>query len=70
VTATYRIQVSWSDEDNAWIADVPELSYCTAHGPTPHEAVVEIEQAIESWLDAARAAGRPIPAATKHVANA
>ena len=54
----YRIEVFWSDEDEVWIADVPDLSMCSAHGVAPHEAVAEVEQAIEAWLDAARATGR------------
>jgi predicted RNase H-like HicB family nuclease len=58
---TYPIEVHWSDEDEAWIADVPDLPYCTAHGPTPHDAVAEVEIATEAWLEAARAAGRPVP---------
>ena len=48
----YPIQVYWSDGDRAWIADVPDLPYCTAHGPTPHDAVAEVEEAVAAWLDA------------------
>jgi predicted RNase H-like HicB family nuclease len=54
----HAIEVHWSAEDDAWIADVPDLPYCTAHGATPHEAVAHVEQAIEAWLGAARADGR------------
>lgn len=57
----YPIEVFWSDEDQVWIANAPDLEFCTAHGPTPHEAVAEIETAIEAWLDAARSEGRPVP---------
>ncbi|MDQ3601662.1 MAG: type II toxin-antitoxin system HicB family antitoxin [Actinomycetota bacterium] len=57
----HRIEVFWSDEDEVWIADVPDLPMCAAHGLTPQEAVGEVEQAIEAWLDAARATGRPAP---------
>lgn len=57
----YPIAVFWSDEDQCWVADVPDLRFCTAHGPTPHEAVAEVERAVEAWIDAARAAGKPIP---------
>ena len=57
----YRIEVYWSDEDQCWIADVPDLPTCTAHGPTPHEAVAEVEIAAEAWLEAAKATGRAIP---------
>jgi predicted RNase H-like HicB family nuclease len=41
----YRIEVFWSDEDEVWIADVPDFSMCSAHGVAPHEAVAEVEQA-------------------------
>jgi len=54
------IEVFWSDEDEVWIASVPDLPTCSAHGLVPHDAVAEVEQAIEAWLDAARATGRPI----------
>jgi predicted RNase H-like HicB family nuclease len=61
MTAGYGIEVFWSDEDQAWIADVPDLAFCTAHGATPHDAVAEVEAAADAWLEAARATGRPIP---------
>jgi predicted RNase H-like HicB family nuclease len=57
----YRIQTFWSDEDNAWVANVPDLPTCSAHGPTPHDAVAEVERSIEAWLAAARATGRLTP---------
>ena len=61
MTASYPIEVYWSEEDEVWIADIPDLPFCTAHGPTPHEAVVEVETAADAWLEAAQASGRPIP---------
>lgn len=57
----YRIEVTWSVEDQVWVADVPELAFCSAHGPTPHDAVAEVELAVEAWLDGARATGRALP---------
>lgn len=60
--SAYRIEVFWSAEDHVWVADVPDLAFCTAHGPTPHEAVEQVEQAVGAWLDAARATGREAPA--------
>ena len=57
----YNIEVSWSADDQIWIADVPDLTFCTAHGLTPHEAVEEVEEAMAAWLEAARATGRVIP---------
>lgn len=57
----YTIEVTWSAEDQIWIADVPDLAFCTAHGDTPVEAVEAVEAAAEAWLEAARAIGRAIP---------
>ncbi len=58
---SYPINVFWSDEDGAWVADVPDLAYCSALGDTPHDAVFEVEVAIEAWLEGARSSGRPVP---------
>ena len=66
----YPIEVFWSEEDAAWIADVPDLPFCTAHGPTPHQAVAEVEVAVEAWLEAARSNGRPIPDPSRRAAHA
>lgn len=61
MNSRYRIEVSWSAEDQVWVADVPDLPFCSAHGPTPSQAVAEVEQAIAAWLDGALAVGRPVP---------
>ena len=53
-SSRYPSEVFWSDEDEAWVADVPDLPYCSAIGDTPHEAVAEVEIAAEAWLAAAR----------------
>jgi len=66
----YPIDVTWSDEDQLWIADVPDLAYCTAHGVSPHEAVAQVELAVEGWLQAARDTGRPIPIPSSRVVRA
>jgi predicted RNase H-like HicB family nuclease len=58
----YVIIVFWSDEDAAWVADVPDLKSCSAFGATPEEAVAEVRVAMEAWLAAACDAGHPIPA--------
>ena len=58
----YPISAFWSDEDGAWVADAPDLSFCSALGATPHEAVAEVEKALMAWLDAAAGSGRPWPA--------
>jgi predicted RNase H-like HicB family nuclease len=57
----YSIILVWSEEDQAFIAMVPELSGCTAHGETRVETIREAEIAIENWLDTARELGREIP---------
>lgn len=58
----YHINVFYSDEDAAWVADIPDLQFCSAFGATPEEAVAEVEKARELWLEVAREDGRPIPA--------
>ena len=57
----YHINVFWSDEDGCWIADVPDLKYCSAHGDTPAEATAHVQDAIEGWLETAREHDMPIP---------
>jgi predicted RNase H-like HicB family nuclease len=57
----YAIIVFWSDEDGAWVADVPDLKSCAAFGETPEQAVAEVRIAMDAWLAAARDAGLPIP---------
>lgn len=57
----YHINVFWSDEDECYVADIPDLSFCSAFGDTPEEAVAEVEQAKQAWLAVARETGRPIP---------
>jgi predicted RNase H-like HicB family nuclease len=57
----YHINIFHSDEDGGYIADIPDLKACSAFGATAEQALREVEQAKEAWLDAARAAGKPIP---------
>ena len=57
----YHINLFWSEEDDAWVADVPDLKSCSAVGRTPEEALAEVERAIEAWLEAARAHGLAVP---------
>ena len=59
--STYHINVFWSPEDDAWIADIPDLASCSAHGASPEEALREVLQAQAAWLESARAHGVPIP---------
>ena len=57
----YHINLFWSDEDDCWIADVPDLKYCSAHGDTPAEAADSVREAIEGWIETATEHGLPIP---------
>lgn len=62
----YAIEVFWSDEDEGYIATVPDLPGCSAFGETMADAASEAADAIDAWLSAAEAAGNPIPAPTNH----
>ena len=57
----YHINLFWSDEDGAYVADIPDLQYCSALGVTPRQALEELELAQDLWLKAAAAEGKPIP---------
>lgn len=62
----YQINLFWSEEDLCWIADVPDLTHCSAHGTSPEEALREVEVAVAAWLEAQAAEGRLAPAARYH----
>jgi predicted RNase H-like HicB family nuclease len=57
----YRISLAWSNEDNAWIAEVPELLGCAADGQTPSEATNNVLEAIDRWMRIAQEEGWDIP---------
>jgi predicted RNase H-like HicB family nuclease len=57
----YHINIFFSEEDGCYVADIPDLEACSAFGDTPEEALAEVEQAKEAWLEAARELGKPIP---------
>ena len=57
----YEIIIYWSDEDELFIAEAPELPGCMAHGDTPETALANAKEAVELWLDTAREFGDPIP---------
>ena len=57
----YEILIYWSDEDQAYIAEVPELPGCAADGPTYKQALANTELVIKEWIDTARELGRPVP---------
>ncbi len=58
----YEIVIYWSNDDQAFIAEVPELPGCIAHGHTPIKALTNCQEAIDLWLDTAKEFGREIPA--------
>ena len=57
----YEIIMYWSNEDDAFIAEVPELPGCMAHGDTQEEALANIKEAMRLWVDTAREFGDPVP---------
>ncbi len=57
----YEVILYWSNEDQAFIAEVPELAGCVAHGDTQETALKNAHEAIQLWIDTAREFGDPIP---------
>lgn len=57
----YEIILYWSEPDQAFIAEVPELAGCAADGATYKEALAAAEVGIAEWIETARELGRPIP---------
>jgi predicted RNase H-like HicB family nuclease len=55
------INIFWSDEDHWYVADIPDLEYCSALDDTAREALDQVEIAKAAWLATAREDGRPIP---------
>jgi len=58
----YELIIYWSEEDQAFIAEVPELPGCAADGKTYQHALSNVEVIIREWIETARELGRPIPA--------
>ena len=57
----YELIIYWSEDDQSFVVEVPELPGCMADGETYEEAVANARQVIDEWLDTARDLGRPIP---------
>lgn len=57
----YEIIIFWSDEDQAFIAEVPELPGCMADGATHEQALANVEVVVREWIETAKELGRPIP---------
>jgi predicted RNase H-like HicB family nuclease len=66
----YEVIIYWSKEDEAFIAEVPELPGCAADGPTYAAAIAAAEVAIQEWLETAKQLGRDIPEARGRLAYA
>lgn len=64
-TSRYPARVFWSGEDEGFIAEAPDLPGCSSFGATQQEALSELQDAIAAWIEAARAAGNPIPHPTR-----
>ena len=58
-----EIIIHWSNEDEAFVAEVPELPGCMAHGDTQELALTNAQEAIQLWIDTAREFGDPVPEA-------
>jgi predicted RNase H-like HicB family nuclease len=61
MTIRYELILYWSGADQAFIAEVPELSGCAADGATYQKAVQNAEVIIQEWIETAKELGRPIP---------
>lgn len=59
----YEVIIYWSVEDEAYIAEVPELPGCAADGATYKEALINLETIMDEWIETAKELGRPIPEA-------
>jgi len=57
----YHINIFYSEEDEGYIADIPDLKYCSAFGETPEQALKEVMKAKQAWLETAKASNKPIP---------
>ena len=57
----YHINIFYSEEDLGYIADIPDLRYCSAFGTTPAEALAELEKAKAAWIEAANTEGKAVP---------
>ena len=66
----YEIIIFWSEEDAAYIAEVPELPGCMADGSTYHEALQNAERVINEWIETAQSIGRAIPSPRGRLAYA
>lgn len=66
MNSRYEVIIYWSDEDNCFVAAVPELPGCMADGSSYQEAARNAESAIEAWVETAKQLGRPVPEPAGH----
>ena len=57
----YERIIFWSEDDQKWIVDVPELAGCMADGESPSEALENVERIIAEWIETAKELGREVP---------
>jgi len=57
----YFINIFYSEEDSGYIADIPDLEFCSAFGNSPEEALAQLEIAKRLWIESAMEEGKPIP---------
>lgn len=57
----YHINIFYSEEDEGYIADIPDLRFCSAFGNTPEDAFRQVQIAKAAWIESARVEGKPVP---------
>jgi predicted RNase H-like HicB family nuclease len=70
MTLRYEINIYWSEEDQAFIAEVPDLPGCAADGETYQEALQNVEIIMQEWIETAQELGRSIPEPTQRLMSA
>jgi predicted RNase H-like HicB family nuclease len=70
IVLQYEIIVYWSEQDNFYVAEVPELPGCITDGPSYQEALANAETAIQEWIDTAKSLGKEVPEPKKNVIDA
>lgn len=66
MSKNYETKIYWDNQDKIFVAEVPELAGCAAHGKTQIEAVKNVNEAVELWLETAREFGDEIPEPREH----
>jgi predicted RNase H-like HicB family nuclease len=62
----YEVVIYWSEEDDVFVAEVPELPGCAAHGDSHEAALASVKEAMQLWIDTAREFGDPVPKPRGH----